>query len=110
MHSDPASLALLIASRDEPGALYRVAEVIYKHGANITYIATSDVGETQIELESIADGEGLVADLQALEWEATSPARFARSRRPGSSSSAPAWRVRLWMLRTSWSATPSRRG
>jgi energy-converting hydrogenase B subunit Q len=67
MHLDPASLALLIASRDEPGALYRVSEVIYRHGANITYIATSDVGETQIELESVADGDGLVVDLQALE-------------------------------------------
>jgi energy-converting hydrogenase B subunit Q len=67
MHLDPASLALLIASRDEPGALYRVSEVIYRHGANITYIATSDVGETQIELENVADGDSLVADLRALE-------------------------------------------
>ena len=34
------TLALLVASRDEPGVLYRVCEVIYQHGGNITYIAT----------------------------------------------------------------------
>ena len=44
-HVEPASLlALLIASRDEPGTLYRVSEVIYRHRANISYIATSAVG------------------------------------------------------------------
>ena len=60
-------LALLVASRDEPGALYRVAEVIYRHGANISYIATSAVGETQIELQPVSDGERLVAALEALD-------------------------------------------
>ena len=34
------TLALLVASRDEPGVLYRVCEVIYQHDGNITYIAT----------------------------------------------------------------------
>src|SRR5262245_56236548 len=64
--ADPAfpSLALLVVSRDEPGALYRVAEVIYRHGANISYIATSTVAETQIELEGVGDGDGLVAELE----------------------------------------------
>ncbi len=65
--SNGAQLALLVSSRDEPGALYRMAEVIYRHGANITYIATSAVGETQLELEGMPDGDGLVADLEALE-------------------------------------------
>jgi energy-converting hydrogenase B subunit Q len=60
-------LALLVTTRDEPGALYRVAEVIYRHRANIGYIATSTVGETQLELEGVADGERLVADLTALD-------------------------------------------
>lgn len=60
-------LALLVATRDEPGSLYRVAEVIYRHGANISYIATSAVGETQLELDRVADEEGLVADLERLE-------------------------------------------
>jgi energy-converting hydrogenase B subunit Q len=61
------SLALLVVTRDVPGALYRVFEVIYRHGANITYIATSDVDETQIELELVSDPDALIADLQALE-------------------------------------------
>jgi energy-converting hydrogenase B subunit Q len=63
----PTLLALLVTTRDEPGALYRVAEVIYRHGANISYIATSAVAETQLELEGMADGNGLVAELEALD-------------------------------------------
>ncbi len=47
--------------------LYRVAEVIYRHGANITYIATSAVGETQIELDGVADERRLIDELEALE-------------------------------------------
>jgi energy-converting hydrogenase B subunit Q len=64
---DAAQLALLIVSRDEPGVLYRVSELIYRHGANITYIATSAVGETQIELDGVRDGAGLVAELEGIE-------------------------------------------
>lgn len=60
-------VALLIASRDEPGVLYRIAEVIYRHGANIGYIATSSAGENQIELDGVSDPDGLVADLGHLE-------------------------------------------
>jgi energy-converting hydrogenase B subunit Q len=60
-------LAVLVSSRDEPGSLYRVAEVIYRHGANISYIATSSVGETQLELEGIADDDHLMAELEALD-------------------------------------------
>ena len=47
--------------------LYRVAEVIYRHGANITYIATSAVGETQIELDGVMDGRRLIDELEGLE-------------------------------------------
>jgi energy-converting hydrogenase B subunit Q len=65
--AQPSQLALLVVSRDEPGVLYRVSELIYRHGANITYIATSAAGETQIELDGVADGEALVAELEALE-------------------------------------------
>jgi len=61
------SLALQVVTRDVPGALYRVAEVIYRHGANITYIATSAVAETQIELELVVDSDALMADLQSLD-------------------------------------------
>jgi energy-converting hydrogenase B subunit Q len=60
-------LAVLVSSRDEPGSLYRVAEVIYRHGANISYIATSAVGETQLELEGHADADHLMAELEALD-------------------------------------------
>ena len=64
---ETAQLALLIVSRDEPGVLYRVSEVIYRHGVNITYIATSAVGETQIELDGVADAQALIGELEALE-------------------------------------------
>jgi energy-converting hydrogenase B subunit Q len=63
----PPELALLVSSRDEPGVLYRVSEVIYRHGANITYIATSAVGETQIELEGVVDAPGLIEELDGLD-------------------------------------------
>jgi energy-converting hydrogenase B subunit Q len=60
-------LALLVTTRDEPGALYRVAEVIYRHRANIMYIATSAVAETQLEMEGMADSDALVADIAKLD-------------------------------------------
>jgi energy-converting hydrogenase B subunit Q len=44
-----------------------VAEVIYRHRANITYIATSAVAETQLEMEGMADGDALVAELGTLD-------------------------------------------
>jgi energy-converting hydrogenase B subunit Q len=56
-----------VTTRDEPGALYRVAEVIYRHRANITYIATSAVAETQLEMEGMADGDALVAEIAELD-------------------------------------------
>lgn len=65
--SPPTPLALHVVSRDEPGALYRVSEVIYRHGANIAYIATSAVAETQIELEGVRDEEALVGELERLD-------------------------------------------
>ncbi len=67
MEARQDALALLVASRDEPGVLYRIAEVIYRHGANIDYIATSAAGENQIELQRVTDPERLVADLDALD-------------------------------------------
>lgn len=61
------TLALQVATRDVPGALYRVSEVIYRHGANITYIGTSAVAETQIELAGVTDPDALLRDLRSLE-------------------------------------------
>ncbi len=63
----PPTLALLVAARDRPGTLYQISEVIFRHRGNITYIATSAVGETQIEIDGVADADRLVADLEALE-------------------------------------------
>jgi energy-converting hydrogenase B subunit Q len=62
-----SQLALLVTTRDEPGALYRVAEVIYRHRANITYIATSAVAETHLEMEGMEDGDALIAELAELD-------------------------------------------
>ena len=36
---DPRVIGLLVASLDQPGVLYRLSEVIFRHGANIEYIA-----------------------------------------------------------------------
>jgi energy-converting hydrogenase B subunit Q len=64
-------LALLVVSRDEPGALYRVTEVIYRHQANITYVSTvrsaEDLATTQFEMTGVADQPRLLADLDALD-------------------------------------------
>jgi len=38
--SDHEVLGLLVSARDEPGLLYRNSEAIFKHGANISYIAS----------------------------------------------------------------------
>lgn len=65
------SLSLLVTARDVPGVLYRVTQVIFERGANVTYVSTTGlrgaVAETQIELDAVTDREGLVHDLEALE-------------------------------------------
>jgi energy-converting hydrogenase B subunit Q len=64
-------LGLLVSSRDEPGVLYRVAEVILKHRANIEYIAggahREEVAELQIEVSGATDETRLVSDIESLE-------------------------------------------
>lgn len=69
MTSEPeaSKLAVLVQTKDEPGVLHELAGAILGHRANITYIATSAVGETQIELEGFADSAKLLADLRALD-------------------------------------------
>ena len=62
-----ASLAILVSSLDAPGSLYRVCEAIFHHGANITHIATSGAGRTQMELEGVIDREALLTALRGLE-------------------------------------------
>ena len=63
---------LLLLTRDEPGVFYRVAEVIYRHGANIEYIAggshrAQGVAELQLEVSGAADEHAVVTDLEAVE-------------------------------------------
>jgi energy-converting hydrogenase B subunit Q len=63
-------IGLLVATRDEPGVLYRISEAIFKHGANITYIAggsAADSAELQLEVTGGADEATLVAELVALQ-------------------------------------------
>lgn len=70
--AEQRTLALLIASRDEPGVLYRVSEAIFRHGGNVTYVSTtrsaeSGRAEIQFEMAGIADEQALLADLRGLE-------------------------------------------
>ena len=69
--SDAEALGLLVTARDEPGVLYRISEAIFKHGANITYIAggahREHIAELQLEVTGAGDEVGLVATLEGLE-------------------------------------------
>ena len=63
-------LGLLVSTRDEPGVLYRISEAIFKHGANITYIAggsAADSAELQLEVTGARDEARLIADLVDLQ-------------------------------------------
>ena len=80
-------VGLLVASLDQPGVLYRLTEVIFRHGANIEYIAggprrkgssrthgeasefvgSDDVAELQIEVSGAQDEAQLVKDLERVE-------------------------------------------
>jgi energy-converting hydrogenase B subunit Q len=73
--SDRDVLGLLVATRDEPGVLYRVSEAIFRHGANISYIASGlhrdDVAELQLEVTGAPDEASLIADIEGLEGVTT---------------------------------------
>ena len=63
---------LLVECRDEPGVLYRIAEAIFRHGANITYVAggvsrREGVAELQLEVSGAADSRALIADLEGVQ-------------------------------------------
>jgi energy-converting hydrogenase B subunit Q len=65
-------VGLLVTSDDKPGVLYRVAETIFRHGGNITYVAggakRQEVGaELQVEVTGAPDTERLMADVGAVE-------------------------------------------
>jgi uncharacterized protein with ACT and thioredoxin-like domain len=62
-------LGLLVECRDEPGVLYRLTEAIFRHGANITYVAggaarREAVAELQLEVSQAPDQARLIADLE----------------------------------------------
>src|SRR5260370_2196949 len=64
-------LGLVVGARDEPGVLYRISEAIFKHGANVTYIAggahREHAAELQLEGTGARDEATLIADLVGLE-------------------------------------------
>ncbi len=61
---------LLVECRDEPGVLYRIADTILRHGANITYIAgggeSDAAARLQIEVAGAPDPLKLVDDVSRL--------------------------------------------
>ena len=68
----PEVWGLLIESRDEPGVLYRITETIFRHGANITYVAggaarSEAVAELQLEVSGAPDHPRLIADLEGVQ-------------------------------------------
>jgi energy-converting hydrogenase B subunit Q len=64
-------VGLLVSSDDKPGVLYRVAETIFRHGGNITYVAGGAKrqagAELQVEVSGAPDTERLVADVGAVD-------------------------------------------
>jgi len=69
--AEPQATGLLVECRDEPGVLYRVAEAIFRHGANITYVAggarREAIAELQLEVSGAPDRQRLIADLEAVQ-------------------------------------------
>jgi energy-converting hydrogenase B subunit Q len=69
--AEPAVLGLLVEARDEPGILYRLTEVIFRHGANITYVAggahRESTAQLQLEVTGSRDEPALLSELKALE-------------------------------------------
>lgn len=60
---------LLVECRDEPGVLYRITEAIFRHGANITYVAGGSASsatraELQLEVSAVRQPAQLIADLE----------------------------------------------
>lgn len=69
--ADSPVLGLLVAARDEPGVLYRLSETIFRHGANVTYVAggahRDNAAELQLEVAGAPDTQRLIAELEGLE-------------------------------------------
>src|SRR5437660_588546 len=67
---ESAATGLLVECRDEPGVLYRITEAIFRHGANISYVAggarRETIAELQLEISGAPDQSRLIADLEAV--------------------------------------------
>lgn len=62
---------LLVECQDAPGVLYHLTEAIFRHGANITYVAggsarREDSAEIQLEVAGAPDAARLIADLEGV--------------------------------------------
>ncbi len=68
---EPVGFALVIHTRDEPGILHQLTEVISEHRANIVYVDITErregLSDVYFELEGVGDREGLTRDLTGLE-------------------------------------------
>jgi energy-converting hydrogenase B subunit Q len=65
-------IGLLVECRDEPGLLYRITEAIFRHGANISYVAggaarSEALAELQLEVSGAPDQTRLLADLESVQ-------------------------------------------
>src|SRR6185312_16026075 len=69
--AEASVLGLLVEARDEPGILYRLTEVIFRHGANITYVAggahRESTAQLQLEVTGAKDEARLLEELRALQ-------------------------------------------
>src|SRR5256884_7146300 len=69
--AEPQATGLLVECRDEPGVLYRITEAIFRHGANITYVAggarRDAVGELQLGVSGAPDEQARISELAALQ-------------------------------------------
>src|SRR5256886_5255748 len=67
----PDATGMLVECRDEPGVLYRITEAIFRHGANITYVAggarREAVAELQLEVSGAPDEQAMISELAALQ-------------------------------------------
>jgi energy-converting hydrogenase B subunit Q len=67
----PFVIGLLVECRDEPGVLYRITEAIFRHGANITYVAGGErreaLAELQLEVSGAPDQTRVIADLEGVQ-------------------------------------------
>src|SRR5579859_1839710 len=68
--AEPEVLGLLVSARDEPGVLYNLTEAIFRHGANITYVAggssKGNVAEIKLEVRGSPETAKLIKDLMAI--------------------------------------------